>query len=157
MLAWTLFGGIFGGGLLIGAHALSGRGTPGLYLLLAPVLFVLGTLLGALHGLALSFMGRGRDVARSQALRRAAAGAGVGLLFLPASWLISAAIVVGVALQSEMRLSWLVVSAGGTLLGMMVGVWACSEGCSMLRAAYRRRQAPPIARPAGELQRPPGR
>lgn len=135
MLSSILAGGICGGGLLVGGLAVFDRGSPGLHLLLAPVLFLVGTALGLVQGFVLALIGRMRGVADSAALRRGLVGAGVSLPVLPLSWLISSSIAVSTALRTELRTSWLFVSAGGTLIGMMVCVWAIVEAWRMIGGA----------------------
>lgn len=142
MLSSTLAGGICGGGLFIGVLALLGRGSPGLHLLMAPALFLLGSAVGVGQGLFLALVGRGDGVSRAETLRRCSVAVAVSLLLLPVSWLISSSIVVATALRAEMRLSWLAVSAVGTALGLVVLAWAVLEGWRMVAAARERHGRP---------------
>lgn len=140
--------------MLIGAHALAGRGSPGLHLLLAPALFLLGSALGGALGTTFSCLCSRRG--RGDTLRRVGFGAGTALVLLPLSWLVSAAIAVGVALQAEVRLSWIAVSVGGTVVGLAVGAWACLEGCAMARHALQRTRRTHAAESGGAEERHPG-
>lgn len=141
VLSWVLAGGICGGGLLVGALALLGRGSPGLHLLLTPVLFLVGSVLGVAHGFILALAGRSESATRAETARRGLIAVGVSLLLLPLSWLISSSIAVGTALRVELRASWLVVSLGGTFVGLLVCAWALVEGWRMVSAAARRRRS----------------
>ena len=134
-----LAGGISGGGLLIGTLALTGRGNPGLHLLLAPVLFLAGSLAGLLLGLLVGVWARPGDVPRSDALKRGALAAAMTVPLVPVSWLLSSSITVGTALQVEQRTSWVVVSTVGAALGLAVCFLAARELSGVLREAVRRR------------------
>ena len=138
VFSWILAGGVTGGGIVIGTMALYGGGNAGLHLLVAPVLFLAGSLAGFLHGLVLAIVGRAGSCTRWCALKRAVLATVLSVPFVGLSWLIASAIVVGTALQLEFRWSWLLVSTGGWLLGAMLCGWAAVEGWSMLRRAYRR-------------------
>jgi hypothetical protein len=137
--SWVLAGGICGGGLLIGALAVLGIGSPGLHLLVAPVLFLAGTVLGLVLGLVLAVLGRPASATRGRALRAGLFAAGISLLLLPPSWLVSCAIVVGAALRMEMRISWLAVSLGGSVVGLLACAWAGLEGWRAVSAMLHRR------------------
>ncbi len=144
VISWTLAGGAVTGGVLMGVLALLGRGNPGLLVLVGPALFVAGSLMGLLHGLALGAAWRPPGVSRRDALHRAGWGVAASVSLLPLSWLTSAAITVGWALQAEFRLSWLLVGSVGWLLAGGVCCWAAVEGCGHVRRAYgrcRRRHA----------------
>jgi hypothetical protein len=116
-----------------------GIGNPGLHLLVAPVLFLVGTALGLVLGLVLAILGRPASATRGRALRAGLSAAGISLLLLPPSWLVSAAIAVGAALRMEMRVSWLAVSLGGSVVGFLACAWAGLEGWRAVSAALRRR------------------
>lgn len=138
VLSSILAGGICGGGLLVAGLALLDRGNPGLHLLLVPVLFLLGTVLGLAHGFVLTLIGRARGAAGCAALSKGLVGAGVSLPLLPLSWLVASSIAVSTALRTEVRVSWLAVSLGGTLVGLSVCVWAILEAWRMLRGSSGR-------------------
>ena len=99
VLSWIVAGGIFGGGLLIAGLALTGRGSAGLHLLIAPVLFLLGSFLGLTAGLVVAVLGRPAGVRAGTALRRGLAAAAISLPLLPLAWLVSSSIKVATALQ----------------------------------------------------------
>ena len=138
VVAWTLAGGAGAGGILVGALALAGRSTPGLLVLVGPVLFVLGSLLGMAQGLALGVAGRPPGTSRRTALRRSGLAAALSVPLLPLSWLTSAAITVGSALRVEFRLGWLFVGAVGSLIALGLCLWALREGWVQAGRAYSR-------------------
>lgn len=122
----------------MGALALFGRSVPGLLVLVGPVLFVAGSLMGLVHGLALAVVGRPRTLSRGQALRRGGLGAAVALPLLPGAWLASAALTVGSALRAGFRLDWFLVAAVGFAVALMLCLWAVREGWNQVRRAYGR-------------------
>jgi hypothetical protein len=138
VLSWTLAGGAAAGGILTGALAIAGRANPGLLVLVGPVLYVAGTLVGLLHGLVLGVVGRPRHVPRGAALRRSTQAAALSLPLLPVSWLTSAAITVGSAVRVEFRLAWLLVGTVGSLVALALCLWALAEACGQVRRAYGR-------------------
>lgn len=138
VLSSILAGGICGGGLLIGTLAMIGRGSPGLHLLLAPVLFLAGSLAGLVHGMTLTVLARPGDVPRSDACLRGLVAAVASVPLLPLSWLVSSSITLATALQVEQRTSWLIVSVGGAVLGVVVCGFAAVEGWKAVTDAVRR-------------------
>lgn len=138
VLSSILAGGICGGGLLIGTLAMIGYGGPGLHLLLAPVLFLTGSLAGLVYGMTLTVLTRPGEAPRSDAWRRGLIAAVASVPLLPLSWLVSSSITVGTALQVEQRMSWIVVSVGGALLGVAVCAFALVEGWRAVADALRR-------------------
>ena len=138
VISWTLAGGAATGGILVGILALFGKSTPGLLVLVGPVLFVAGSLLGLLHGLVLALVGRPRTLSRGQALRRGGLGALLALPLLPVTWLASAAITVGSAMRSGFRLDWFLVATVGLAIALALCLWAGREGWTQARRAYGR-------------------
>ncbi len=136
--SWLLAGGIAGGGILIGALALAGIGPSGMHLLIAPALFLVGTVLGLAHGLALALVGRPGTCSRRRALGLALAGGLTALPLVGASWIIASGITLTTALRTEWRWSWLAVASGGWILGAMICTWAVIEGFRTVRCAYGR-------------------
>ena len=123
---------------MIGTLDMMGRGTPGLHLLLAPVLFLSGTLLGLGHAVVLGIASRCDGETRVDVLRRELCAVAVSLPLLGLGWLVASAITVGVAVDGDSRVGFLVVAVIGWVLGLTFCVWAAREGWGALRHAYRR-------------------
>jgi hypothetical protein len=123
---------------VVGALTVSGVVNPGLQLLAAPVLFVVGATLGLLHGGALAVIGRPACLTRGTALRHAALAALLSIPLLGIGWLVTASIALTAALMTEMRASWLFFAAGGWILGLSLCTWAAWEGWRAVKAAARR-------------------
>lgn len=137
--SWVLAGGIMGGGVLIGTLSLSGVGSPGLYLLIAPVLFLVGTGVGFTHGIALALLGRPDECP----LRRAGLGALLGALtalpLLGLAWVLASGVTLTVAVGEEgYHWSLVVVSAVAWVAALTVCVWAAIEGARAAKIAYMR-------------------
>jgi hypothetical protein len=142
VLSCGLFGGIAAGGILMAVMTWSGRINPGFHLLVAPVVFILGTIFGVVEGGVLALVARPRGTSIGCCARRTAVGLLVLLVLLPLSWLVSSAITVGVALVVEVRPSLVVVTSGGLLVGLAVSMWAMIEHVGLLRATWVRLTAP---------------
>lgn len=138
VLSWTVAGGVAGGGIVVGALTIAGVVEPGLQLLAAPVLFLVGAFLGLLHGGALSVIGRPRCLTRGAALRHALLAAALSVPLLGIGWLVTASITLTAALMTEMRPRWLFFAVGGWILGLSLCAWAALEGWRAIRAAVRR-------------------
>lgn len=138
VVSWTVGGGICFGGVLVGILTVTGVFTPGFQLLAAPVLFLLGGVLGGIHGGILAVVGRPRELGRGDAVRKALWAALVAIPALFPAWIVTAGISLSAALMKEWHLSWAVLSLGGWLLGLAVCGWAAREGWSALRRAYAR-------------------
>ena len=138
VLSWTVAGGVAGGGILVGALTIAGVVEPGLQLLAAPVLFVAGAVLGLVHGVVLSLVGRPRCLTRGTALRHALLAALISIPLLGIGWVVTASITLTAALMTELRASWLFFAVGGWILGLSLCAWALWEGWRALRAAFGR-------------------
>jgi len=138
VVSWTVGGGICLGGILVGILTVTGVFTPGFQLLAAPVLFLLGGVLGGIHGGILAVVGRPRELGRGDAVRKALWAALVAIPALFPAWIVTAGISLSAALMKEWHLSWAILSLGGWLLGLGVCGWAAREGWHALRRAYAR-------------------
>lgn len=137
-LSWVTAGGVAGGGILVGSLTIAGYVSPGLQLLAAPVLFLVGAFLGAAHGGFLAVVGRPADMPCAQALRRVFLACILSVPALGAAWVVTAGISLTAALVGEWRLTWGVLSLGGWLFGLSLCTWAATEGWRALRRTYRR-------------------
>jgi hypothetical protein len=119
--------------------------SPGLHLLAAPVLFLLGSILGAVHGGLLAVAGRPGGLSRTSALTRAAIAALIAVPLLGITWIITASIALSAALVTEWRISWAIIAAAGWLLGLLLCGWAAVEGWRAARRALSRWPAGRVA------------
>lgn len=138
VLSWTLAGSIAGGGIAVGALTITGVVEPGLELLAAPVLFVVGAFIGTLHGSALAVVGRPACLTRRAALRNAAMAALLATPLLFFAGAVTAAITLTGTLMTRIRVSWLLVAASGWVVGIALCSWAAWEGWNAVRAAVDR-------------------
>ncbi|HKJ01537.1 MAG TPA: hypothetical protein VJ997_03750, partial [Longimicrobiales bacterium] len=138
VVSWTVAGGIAFGGVVVGILTVSGLVAPGLQLLAAPVLFLLGAFLGGVHGALLAVVGRPRTLARGGAVRKALWGILVAIPALFPAWIVTAGISLSAALVKEWHLSWGILSLGGWMFGLALCAWAGLEGWHALCRAYAR-------------------
>ncbi len=137
-LSWTIAGGVAGGGILVSGLTLTDIVTPGLQLLAAPVLFLVGAALGLAHGCALAVIGRPDRLTRISALRRCVVGGVLAVPALALAWVVTAGISLTAALVHEFRPSVLPLAVGAWIFGLTLCVWAGREGLVALRRAVRR-------------------
>lgn len=138
VVSWTVGGGIAFGGVVVGALTVTRLVSPGFHLLAAPVLFLLGALLGGVHGALLAVVGRPCTLGRGGATKRALGAAVVAVLALFPAWVVTAGISLSAALVKEWHVTWALLSLGGWLIGLSVCAWAAREGWCALRRAYAR-------------------
>lgn len=138
MLSWVAAGGIACGGVLIGSLTIAGYVSPGLQLLAAPVLFLVGSFLGAVHGAILAFAGRPDTLSRGAAIRRIFLAGLASIPVMGATWVITAGISLTAALVREWRPTWGFLALGGWVFGLSLCLWAAVEGWRALRCAYAR-------------------
>lgn len=138
VVAWTLAGGAVSGGLVTAGLELAGRSTPGLLILLGPVLYLVGSFLGAVSGAVLGVAGRPEGTSRRDAMRRVGFGLVASIVLQPLSWLTSASITVGSALFAGFRVQWFVVGLVGWVIGIAVCLWALYEARPLIRRIFAR-------------------
>lgn len=138
MLSWVAAGGVALGGVLVGSLTIAGYVSPGLQLLAAPVLFLLGSFLGAVHGAVLAIAGRPDTLTRGAAARRVFLAGLVAIPVMGATWVVTAGISLTAALVREWRFDWGILSLGGWIFGLSLCLWAALEGWQALCIAYGR-------------------
>jgi len=138
VVSWTVAGGVAGGGILVGSLTIAGYVSPGLQLLAAPVLFLLGSFLGAVHGTVLAVAGRPESLGTGRAVKRACLGVLVAVPLLLPAWVVTAGISLTAALVGEWRFTWGMLSLGGWAFGLALCAWAAREGWTLLRCAFAR-------------------
>ncbi|MDT8341863.1 MAG: hypothetical protein RQ751_10155 [Longimicrobiales bacterium] len=137
-VSFTMAGGLLLGGVMVAIQTLSGNLSGHGLFMTATGLFVVGALLGLVHGLVLGFLGRPAD----QPARDAARALGRAVLYsVPAAavaWLLTvwialtfvAAITAGMGAAVLVAAAWVGTAA--------VLSWAAISGVRALRRAYRR-------------------
>ena len=138
VVSWTVGGGIAFGGVVVGALTVAGLVAPGLQLLAAPVLFLVGAFLGGLHGALLAVVGRPVTLGRGGAVRKVFWATLVALPALLPAWIVTMGISLSAALVTEWHLSWGILALGGWLAGLTLCAWAAREGWRALCCAYAR-------------------
>lgn len=138
VVSWTVGGAIAFGGVIVGVLTVSGMVSPGFHLLAAPVLFLLGALLGGVHGAVLAVVGRPRTLERGGAFRKALWAVLVAVPALFPAWIVTAGISLSAALVKEWHLWWAILTLGGWVSGLAVCAWATREGWRAIRRAYAR-------------------
>jgi hypothetical protein len=135
---WTVSGGIAWGGILVGVLTLSGAVSSGFQLLAAPVLFLVGLVMGLGHALVLGTVGRPVGVTRGGAIGRCLLG---GLFALPAilaAWVVTAGISLTAALVEDFSLTVLFLSGVAWIFGLAICTWGGLEGLTAVRRATAR-------------------
>jgi hypothetical protein len=138
VVSWTLAGGLGVGGFLVAGMTLAGKLSGSGLLLAAGALYIIGGLLGFVHGAVLGFLGRPADVTAREALVKVGMGALYAMPalivgFLAAGWIAmtSVALYVGKPLP-------LAGVAVGWLVGLVLVLVAVFSGWTALRNAYAR-------------------
>lgn len=138
VVAWTIAGGIAGGGVLIGMLALTGVVQPGVHLFAAQAVFLVGALWGLFHALVLGALGRPEGMSFGRLSLHSFAGLLLAVPALVAGWIVTAGMTLSAALLTSWKLSWLVVAVGSWIAGLAWCVWAGMEGLPALGRAWRR-------------------
>jgi hypothetical protein len=138
IVTWGVAGGLALGGFLVAGMTLAGRLSGNALLTTALVLYVIGALLGLVHGAALAYFGRPDGTTARQAFGRI----GMGLLyaipalivgFLAAGWIAMSSVAVYLG-----RILPLVGAGIGWLVGAVLVLVAVLSGLEALRNAYAR-------------------
>ncbi|NIP83154.1 MAG: hypothetical protein GWM90_29555, partial [Gemmatimonadetes bacterium] len=88
-VSWGAAGGILVGGFLVAAMTLTGQLSGHALLLTCTGLFVVGAVLGFIHGAILGWMGRPKEASRRSALGSLAMGAAYAIPALLVAWLVA--------------------------------------------------------------------
>lgn len=147
-LAWTMAGGVLAGGLLMVLATVTHTMNSGLALYSTSVFFLLGAVLGLVHGLALAVVGRPlratwTETVSSLGLATLAVVPGVLLAWVTALFISMTPL----SLSLGRPLLWVAV-AGGWTVGLSICAWAALEGYRAFQNALVRW---PEARTGGPL------
>jgi len=138
LISWALAGGVATGGLVVGALTVTGRVSPGLQLLMAPVLFLVGVVLGYTHGAFLAIVGRPASVSLPASAQRSLVAALCSLPGLGVAWVVTAGISVTAAVVVDQRGAVVAVALSAWVIGIALCVWAAFEGLAALRHVIER-------------------
>jgi hypothetical protein len=138
IVTWTVAGGVAVGGFLVAGMTLGGKLSGGGLMLAAASLYVIGGLLGFMHGAALAFFGRPADMTP----REAAGRFGMATLyaipalivgFLATGWIAMSAVVLYIGKPLP-----LVLAGVGWVVGAGLVLAAAANGLTALQNAYAR-------------------
>jgi hypothetical protein len=137
-VTWSVAGGLVVGGFLVAGMTLGGKLSGNALLMTAGALYVIGALLGFVHGAVLGFLGRPEHMTRREAAGQLALAAlyavpAVTVGFVAAGWI--AMTVVALYLDRTLPL---VGSAAGWLVGLVLVTGAARYGWRALANAYAR-------------------
>lgn len=135
-VAWSSAGGILVGGFLVAAMTLTGNLSGHALLLTCTGLFVVGAVLGFIHGAVLGWLGRPSDMSRRGAMGRLALAAVYAIPALLVSWLLAGWIgMTSIALYAGKTAA--IVGCGiAWLVGLGLVALAGENGWRALRNAY---------------------
>lgn len=137
-VATTMVGGLLTGGVLVSGLTFAGRLSGNGAFLTATGLFVIGAVLGLLHGAVLGYLGREADEPAAHALRSVGRGALYALLFGAFAWLLTVWVALSTPAMYLGRTAPLVLVALAWVATVFVVVWGIGEGVRALRFAYAR-------------------
>ena len=137
-VSWAMGGGIGLGGLAVSIGTLTGRMSAHSLLLTSTGLFVIGALLGFIHGAVLGFFGRPEGVTKPEAVQRLALAAVYAIPGLAVAWLVSNWIAMTVIAQYTGRVLPMVGAGAGWVAGVAILFWAAAQGWKGLQASFAR-------------------
>lgn len=131
-------GGVALGGFSVAGMSLGGRISGSGLLLSAGALFLVGAVLGFVHGGVLGYFGREDGVDGPSAVRALARAALYAIPALAVAWVVAGWIALTVVAQFTGELAPMVGVGLGWLVGAGLVAWAASTGWRALRRAYAR-------------------
>lgn len=138
ILSWGVAGGVVAGGVLVGGLVVAGLVSPGFQLLVAPVLFLVGAVLGLVHGGVLAVVGRPPGLGRGRAIGRSLTAALVSIPLILPAYIVTAGVSLTAALVTEWHAGLFVLVALAWSVALALCAWAAREGWAALRRAYAR-------------------
>jgi hypothetical protein len=135
-VSWAAAGGILVGGFLVAAMTLTGKLSGHALLLTSTGLFVVGAVLGYVHGAVLGWMGRPASEDRRKSLGGLAMSAAYAVPALLLSWLISGWIAMTAVALYAGRMPALIGCGVAWLIGLAVVALSAENGWEALRGAY---------------------
>jgi hypothetical protein len=135
-VSWAVAGGILVGGILVAGMTLAGQLSGFGLLLTATGLFVVGGVLGFIHGGLLGWLGRPPTETRRQALASLGMGAVYAVPALLVSWLVAGWIAMTTVALYAGKVAGLIGSGIAWLIGAALLVVAAEHGWSAARRLY---------------------
>jgi hypothetical protein len=135
-VSWAVAGGILVGGILVAGMTLAGQLSGFGLLLTATGLFVVGGVLGFIHGGLLGWLGRPATESRRQALASLGMGAVYAVPALLVSWLVAGWIAMTTVALYAGKVAGLIGSGIAWLIGAALLVVAVEHGWSAVRRLY---------------------
>ena len=138
VLSWTLATSVLTGGFVLLLLMSSNRMSPSHMFPVGPSFFVVGAIVGMLHGGLLAYLGRRLDRSRGEGVRVGLIGAALAVVCLVPT----AVVAMWIALASHTRVSGGFLANAMVLMAMLVGLalclWAMVDGWRALRNVVRR-------------------
>jgi hypothetical protein len=135
-VAWSAAGGILVGGFLVAAMTLTGQLSGHALLLTCTGLFVVGAVLGYIHGAVLGWMGRTKSEERKTTLGGLALSAAYAIPALLVSWLIAGWIAMTSTALYAGKTGAIIGCGIAWLVGLALVAIAAENGYKALRNAY---------------------
>ncbi|MFO7893257.1 MAG: hypothetical protein R6U63_05975 [Longimicrobiales bacterium] len=135
-VAWSAAGGILVGGFLVAAMTLTGQLSGHALLLTCTGLFVVGAVLGFIHGSVLGWMGRPKDAERKSVLSGLALAAAYAIPALLVSWLVAGWIAMTATALYAGKTGAIIGCGVAWLVGLGLVALAGENGFKALRNAY---------------------
>ncbi|MGD8276688.1 MAG: hypothetical protein PVH00_01625 [Gemmatimonadota bacterium] len=137
-VSWAMAGGVGLGGVAVGIGTLTGKMSAHALLLTSTGLFIVGALLGFVHGAVLGFFGRTDGVTKHEATQRLMLAAVYAIPGLAVAWLVSNWMAMTVVARYAGRVLPMVGAGAGWVVGAAILVWAGSEGWRGLQSSFAR-------------------
>jgi hypothetical protein len=137
-VSWAMAGGVGLGGLAVAIGTLTGRMSAHSLLLTSTGLFVIGALLGFMHGAVLGFFGRAAGVTKTEAASRLALAAVYAIPGLAVAWLVSNWIAMTVVARYAGSVLPMIGAGAGWVAGAAILFWAGTQGWRGLQVSFAR-------------------
>lgn len=137
-VSWAMAGGVCLGGLAVAIGTLTGNMSGQALLMTSTGLFVVGSLVGFVHGAVLGFFGRNAGVTKEEGVRRLALAAVYAIPGLAVAWLVSNWIAMTVVALYVGRVLPMVGAGAGWTIGAVILLWAVVQGWKALQSSFAR-------------------
>lgn len=135
-LTWAVAGAVGLGGVVVGVNALAGKLSGNGLLVTAMALFIIGAVVGFVHGAVLGIMGRPRDMSLKEAARAIVMAALYAVPTLTVSFLVAGWIALTPVAIYTGKIGAMIGCGVAWVIGAGLISYAAVEGFRTLRAAY---------------------